>query len=137
FNACIPRIKSDPDYSVNLCFRYFTSFAGLRACDHANPCRDDYICIRPFGYTTNFYDDRLKDLTTQPYFYQVNDRNYDIDDYGQKRPDSGWVSRNDTRGICIPPYFVFQFRSDGHPAPPPPPPLRTDQAYPRDLKGGM
>jgi hypothetical protein len=23
----------------------------------------------------------------------------------------------DQRGICIPPYFVFQFRSDGHPAP--------------------
>jgi hypothetical protein len=53
FNKCIPKIKSDPQYSVNLCLRYFTSFAGLRACDHANPCRDDYICIRPFGYTNN------------------------------------------------------------------------------------
>ena len=45
---------------------------------------------------------------------------YDADDFGQKEPDDAWLSRNggvgDRRGICIPPYFVFQFRSDGHPA---------------------
>ena len=32
-----------------------------------------------------------------------------------------WLGRNDgkgdPRGLCIPPYFVFQFRSDGHPLP--------------------
>jgi hypothetical protein len=46
---------------------------------------------------------------------------YDANDFGQKEPDQAWLSRNggagDQRGICIPPYFVFQFRSDGHPAP--------------------
>ena len=43
--------------------------AGLRACDAATPCRDDYLCVRL---------------------------------------DAG-------RGACIPPYFVFQMRVDGHP----------------------
>ena len=46
---------------------------------------------------------------------------YDPADFGQKQPDSAWLERNggrgDQRGVCIPPYFVFQFRSDGHPAP--------------------
>jgi hypothetical protein len=46
---------------------------------------------------------------------------YDPQDFGQQEPDEAWLARNqgqgDQRGICIPPYFVFQFRSDGHPAP--------------------
>jgi hypothetical protein len=119
FNSCIKKIgEGDPDYNVDQCFRSFTSFAGLRACDRANPCRDDYICIRPFGYTGEFYKKRLRDLLVQRYFYDVNHRAYDIFDYGQKQSDAAWVNRKDPRGVCIPPYFVFQFRSDGHPAPP-------------------
>ena len=45
----------------------------------------------------------------------------DPEDFGQKEPDAAWLGRNngkgDRRGLCIPPYFVFQFRSDGHPSP--------------------
>ena len=45
----------------------------------------------------------------------------DPDDFGQKEPDAAWLGRNygkgDQRGLCIPPYFVFLFRSDGHPSP--------------------
>jgi hypothetical protein len=37
--------------SLNECFSERTSYAGMRACDVANPCRDDYICLRPMGYT--------------------------------------------------------------------------------------
>lgn len=44
---------------------------GLRRCDDANPCRDDYLCVRT------------------------------------KRSE----------GTCIPPYFLFQMRVDGHPRP--------------------
>ena len=39
--------------------------------------------------------------------------------FGQKAPDRDWMQHNDRRGICIPPYFVFQFRADGHPQPKP------------------
>ena len=46
---------------------------------------------------------------------------YSMADYGQQEPDAAWLARNngagDQRGVCIPPYFVFQFRSDGHPSP--------------------
>ena len=125
FNACISKIANgSDDYDVDRCLYYFTSFAGLRACDRANPCRDDYICVAPMGYTPSNadekYDERLRRLTSDKYFYDVTCRIYDVNDYGQKRPDPRWVARNDNdrRGICIPPYFVFQFRSDGHPSPP-------------------
>lgn len=52
----------------------FTALAGLRACDRANPCREDYICTAPYA-----------DLQSKA-------------------------------GTCIPPYFMFQFRVDGHPS---------------------
>jgi hypothetical protein len=121
FNSCIGRLGQDPNYSVGTCFRYFTSYAGIRACDRTKPCRDDYICVRPMGYhpsnAATLFAKRLDDLTTSTYFEQVNGRKYDPGDFGQKQPDSEWVKRDDQRGLCIPPYFVFQFRSDGHPAP--------------------
>jgi hypothetical protein len=119
FNSCIAKIAADDTYNVRICFDYFTSFGGIRACNVANPCRDDYICVRPMKYDASTYQDRLKRLQTDAYFRDVTDRDYDVNDYGQKQPDSSWVARNDQRGLCIPPYFVFQFRSDGHPAPPP------------------
>lgn len=118
FNGCIGRLATDPDYTIDVCFQNFTSYAGLRACNAASPCRDDYICVMPMAYTPDAYTQRMKLLETSPYFKAVNNRPYDPNDYGQKQPDAEWVARNDQRGLCIPPYFVFQFRSDGHPAPP-------------------
>ncbi len=122
FNSCIGRVASDPSYTIGTCFAHFTSYAGIRACDAGSPCRDDYICVMPIGYTPDtaqkLYDARLEGLRTTTYFRDVNGRDYDPNDFGQKRPDDAWVARNDQRGLCIPPYFVFQFRSDGHPAPP-------------------
>ena len=117
FNSCISKIGTEDKYNVNLCFDYFTSFGGIRACDIANPCRDDYICIKPMNYTSTTYEERLMRLSSDPFFENVNGRKYDPNDHGQKKPDDDWVARNDQRGLCIPPYFVFQFRADGHPAP--------------------
>lgn len=62
FNACLARGES-----FIACIRGNVSAAGLRGCDAANPCRDDYVCAR----------------TAQG-------------------------------GACLPPYFVFQLRVDGH-----------------------
>jgi len=125
FNSCIAKLATDPTYTINTCFENFTSYAGMRACDAGSPCRDDYICVRPMGYTPEtadrLYDERRQRLTTTGTFKAINGRDYDPDDFGQQRPDAAWVQRNDQRGVCIPPYFVFQFRSDGHPAPPAPP----------------
>lgn len=124
FNTCISRVSAPgSDYTLNRCFEHFTSFAGMRACDPSNPCRDDYICTKPIGYTpanaAARYDSRLQTITANDssIFREINHRAYDINDYGQARPDAAWVSRNDQRGFCIPPYFVFQFRADGHPRP--------------------
>lgn len=121
FNDCVGRLRSDTAYSVNTCFRHFTSYAGVRACDRANPCRDDYICVKPMGYrpdtAVSQFTKRRQDIASSPYFRAINNRDYDPTDFGQKQPDENWISRDDQRGLCIPPYFVFQFRSDGHPAP--------------------
>jgi hypothetical protein len=70
FNDCISAGKPFPE-----CLK-LTQTAGLRACDRANPCRDDYICTAPY-----------EDLSDQRKL-----------------------------GTCIPPYFMFQFRVDGHPS---------------------
>ncbi|WP_404525046.1 hypothetical protein [Bradyrhizobium diazoefficiens] len=132
FNSCISEVGSNNNYDVSICFDYFTSFAGIRACDVATPCRDDYICVKPMNYTAQTYQERLKRLTTAPYFEEINGRKYDPNDYGQKQPDEAWVERGDKRGLCIPPYFVFQFRSDGHPSPSRPKTLLTYPFRARD-----
>lgn len=62
FNACLARGES-----FLSCIRGHVQPAGLRACDAANPCRDDYVCARAAQ-----------------------------------------------GGVCLPPYFVFQLRVDGH-----------------------
>ncbi|RUV09363.1 hypothetical protein EOD00_15755, partial [Mesorhizobium sp. M7A.T.Ca.TU.009.01.3.1] len=71
FNDCI---ASGKDHKF--CTKDFPKTAGLRACDKAHPCREDYICTA--GY----------------------------DDLAQAKAG---------KGTCIPPYFIFQFRVDGHP----------------------
>ncbi|MER8507048.1 hypothetical protein [Mesorhizobium sp. M0199] len=71
FNDCV---GSGKDHKF--CTREFTKTAGLRACDKAHPCREDYICTAGF------------------------------DDLPEAKPG---------KGTCIPPYFIFQFRVDGHP----------------------
>jgi hypothetical protein len=128
FNDCIAKLGSNDEvdhqkYTIDICFTNFTSYAGLRACDAGSPCRDDYICVKPMGYTpgtaNDAYATRLKTLQTSKFFPAVNDGHaYDPQQlYGQAMPDPNWVQRNDQRGLCIPPYFVFQFRADGHPGP--------------------
>lgn len=84
FNDCIAQGKPFP-----VCLT-FTRTAGLRACNKANPCRDDYICTAP-------YED-LADARKM--------------------------------GTCIPPYFMFQFRVDGHPSSFSGQPLTTPPAAP-------
>ena len=114
FNACLDKVKVGRKMLAQ-CFAQRTSYAGMRACDVANPCRDDYICLRSMGYSASNgpqeYEERRKNVSGI----------YDPADYGQQEPDAAWLARNngegDQRGICIPPYFVFQFRSDGHPPP--------------------
>lgn len=65
FNQCIREGRN-----FDICMG-FTTPAGLRRCDTATPCRDDYICV------------------------------------------TSSIDRG--RGACLPPYFLFQFRVDGHP----------------------
>jgi hypothetical protein len=111
FNDCLAQVRNGTPLAQ--CFQTKTSYAGMRACDVAHPCRDDYICLKAMGYTAANGHDR----------YEARRKavSYDPADYGQQEPDAAWLGRNggggDQRGICIPPYFVFQFRSDGHPAP--------------------
>lgn len=66
FNSCLGR-----GHPFTKCIEENVRPAGLRACDEATPCRDDYLCART---------------------------------------GSG-------QGACIPPYFLFQMRVDGHPKP--------------------
>jgi hypothetical protein len=113
FNDCIGAVAKGPTTLAD-CFAERTSYAGMRACTSASPCRDDYICLRPIGY--NLQNGHANFLARQSRVSYAND------DFGRQEPDRAWLSRNggrgDQRGICIPPYFVFQFRSDGHPRPP-------------------
>lgn len=65
FNSCLAQQRPFPQ-----CIADHVRPAGLRACDAARPCRDDYVCARtPSG-----------------------------------------------AGGCMPPYFLFQLRVDGHPS---------------------
>jgi hypothetical protein len=64
FNNCVGKRRPFPR-----CIEEAAHPVGLRACDEAHRCRDDYVCARsPYG------DD----------------------------------------GVCLPPYFLFQLRVDGH-----------------------
>ncbi|MES2441804.1 MAG: hypothetical protein V4574_03170 [Pseudomonadota bacterium] len=114
FNACLDQVKIGKA-SLAQCFATRTSYAGMRACDAASPCRDDYICLRPMGYSAA--DGHAKYVEHR----KAVEAQYSLADYGQQEPDPAWLGRNngagDQRGVCIPPYFVFQFRSDGHPSP--------------------
>jgi len=123
FNACVENLGSHDKvdgkaYTIDACFQNFTSYAGLRACSAGTPCRDDYICVKPMNYSSGQYDQRRAALLASKVFQKVNGKKYDPDKlFGQVKPDEAWAARGDTRGLCIPPYFVFQFRADGHPAP--------------------
>jgi hypothetical protein len=114
FNDCLADVKTGA-HTLAQCFQQRTSYAGMRACDVAHPCRDDYICLSGMGYTAANAHDRFEARRS------VVAGIYDAADYGQQEPDKAWLGRNgghgDRRGVCIPPYFVFQFRSDGHPSP--------------------
>jgi hypothetical protein len=79
------------------CVSTFTDYAGLRACDQASPCRDDYICTAP--------------IAAHGELSQVGQRTFKN---ACERPDASWL-QNRRMGTCIPPYFMFQFRVDGHP----------------------
>lgn len=70
FNKCISDGRPFPECLA------LTKTAGLRSCDRANPCRQDYICTAPYP----------------------------------------GLPGDATKGTCIPPYFVFQFRVDGQPS---------------------
>ena len=105
------------------CFVKKTSYSGVRACDAAHPCRDDYICLQPIGYAAKA--DKARGIKNGKLAFEEREKNVAGEqhkkDFGQQRPDDKWLDRNDgrgdQRGLCIPPYFVFQFRSDGHPDP--------------------
>jgi hypothetical protein len=111
FNTCI----TNGNLAINECFTRFTGYAGLRACDAATPCRDDYICLRPIGYTmangVDRFENRANAIPGTPSEFA----------FGEKQPELAWLARNggkgDQRGYCMPPYFVLQFRVDGHPDP--------------------
>lgn len=123
FNDCLGRVaKSGGEFTQDICFQNFTSFAGMRACDAASPCRDDYICVSPIAKTPDeflkYHKQRAEDLKSKSYFKKIVGTDYSADRYyGQEPPDPAWLKRDDRRGVCIPPYFVFQFRSDKHPKP--------------------
>ncbi|MBB3149773.1 hypothetical protein FHS21_006227 [Phyllobacterium trifolii] len=114
FAKCITDVEAGIG-TVQACFVKRTAYAGMRACDAANPCRDDYICLRSIGYNAENGGKKFSARKTGVDGLQLST------EFGQQPPDSAWLSRNsgagDQRGICIPPYFVFQFRSDGHPKP--------------------
>jgi hypothetical protein len=122
FNDCIGKLETDSRYTIDVCFTHFTSYAGLRACAAGSPCRDDYICVKPMGYTPATaeaaFEQRKHTLINSKFFSEIVGSPYRSENYyGQQMPDAAWIKRNDQRGLCIPPYFVFQFRADGHPEP--------------------
>jgi hypothetical protein len=119
FAKCI----GDSSRNFTDCFVRYTAYAGLRACDAATPCRDDYICLQPISgpgpdgtlisytpATAQYLFDRRRDA------FPVGERPGPYA-FGEDMPDMEWLGRDDKRGYCMPPYFVFQFRVDGHPTP--------------------
>ncbi|WP_159983298.1 hypothetical protein [Novosphingobium sp. 18050] len=116
FNTCVGRASRERP--LEQCFANNTSYSGMRACSASSPCRDDHICLKPIGYTPSTADELFAKRSERV----AAQSGYDpAADFGQKRPGRAWLQRNggrgDNRGVCIPPYFVFQFRSDKHPDP--------------------
>lgn len=112
FTRCLGSVSRDRPLSD--CFRRYTSFAGARACSPSMPCRDDYICLKGLGWTAIQLEDGFNDRLKH------RDESYSAEGtWGQQKPELAWARRNggrgDTRGVCVPPYFVAQFKSDGHP----------------------
>jgi hypothetical protein len=101
FNDCL----DDPKQPLPVCFGKYVTYAGLRACDAAHPCREDYICVR----SALERGESVRSLQA----IILNDAS------GQQAPDScgapdaSWYSKI-AQGACIPPYFVLQFRADKH-----------------------
>ena len=51
FNGCLKDAAAGTGgKTLDQCFKERTSYAGMRTCDVAHPCRDDYICLSPLGY---------------------------------------------------------------------------------------
>jgi hypothetical protein len=79
------------DFDLKTCFQFFTSFAGMRACDIANPCRDDYICVapispRPRAEIDRIFRERLQRLqSTSPQnpWLRIIGAPYDPDQYAK------------------------------------------------------
>jgi hypothetical protein len=96
FNACLDE-QTTP---FTACFRNNVNYAGLRACDAATPCREDYICLRPM-------------LRQSSVSISYNSLRPIQKGYSCEKPDVSWLD-NAKMGTCIPPYFVLQFRADKH-----------------------
>jgi len=114
FTECLEAASSSGGAKgIESCFVATTSYAGLRACDAAHPCRDDYACLAPLDYNLANAQEKFE--------ARKEAVNYSPADFGQKKPDDAWLMRNDgkgdKRGTCITSYFAFQFRSDKHPTP--------------------
>lgn len=101
FNDCLDDLRQP----LPTCFGKYVTYAGLRACDTSHPCREDYICVRSAlerGESTKALQAVI-----------LNDA------AGQQSPDScgvpdqSWYGKI-SKGTCIPPYFVLQFRADKH-----------------------
>lgn len=112
FTDCLRDVSSQKPLSE--CFKRYTSFAGARACSPSMPCRDDYICLKGLGWNEQQLEDGYRKRMT------YRDKRYEAEGtWGQMKPEQAWAERNgghgDTRGVCVPPYFVAQFKSDGHP----------------------
>lgn len=96
FNSCL----SDKSKPFTDCFSEYVNYAGLRACNSATPCREDYICLRPM----------LDQSDVQSAYKKLEPLNRQ---YACTKPDEHWLPRANM-GTCIPPYFVLQFRADKH-----------------------
>jgi hypothetical protein len=101
FNDCL----DDAKRPLTACFNNYVTYAGLRACDVAHPCREDYVCVR--GALQQ--GDSAKAL--QAIILNDASGNRAPDSCGA--PDASWRDKI-AQGACIPPYFVLQFRADKH-----------------------
>lgn len=84
FNECLGGVRRGGDLNIAHCFDLFTAFAGMRACNAANPCRDDYICAMPIAQSRQraeaLYAERaakLKDSKNRELYEKLATREYD------------------------------------------------------------